>query len=288
MSALHQVHVEVNVIVVDDGSQDGTADALSALDERRMTVIRNESPLGVSAARNLGIAHAATSLVAFLDDDDLWAPTKLAEQVDAMAKAGDAEWSTCGSVRVNAFHKVIGGQHAPPSGPVGPQLLHADVIPGGGSSVLARRQLVEDLGGFDTAFSCIEDWDLWIRMGQVSPVASVDRPLVANVVHSRNFSLDPTPCLAELPLLARKLEERGLVLRPGATHLWIADGYFRSGRRRRGALALARAVRNGQRPPLSLLVLGPSRRLMTLWDQMTLDRMGDEWRAEAEAWLQAS
>ena len=73
-SATCQEGVAIEVIVVDDGSSDGTAAGLAALDDPRVLTVRHDRPRGVSAARNSGIRAARGTWLAFLDDDDLWAP----------------------------------------------------------------------------------------------------------------------------------------------------------------------------------------------------------------------
>ena len=88
---LGQRHVELEVIVVDDGSRDATAEALEALGDPRVTVLRNASSRGVAGARNRGIERAAHPWIAFLDDDDRWSPDKLRVQLDR-AQAEDADF----------------------------------------------------------------------------------------------------------------------------------------------------------------------------------------------------
>src|SRR4051812_36397661 len=80
---LLQRHVAFELIVVDDGSSDGTADALEALGDPRLVVVRNAVNRGVAHARNRGIDQARHPWVAFLDDDDRWSPDKLRMQLDA-------------------------------------------------------------------------------------------------------------------------------------------------------------------------------------------------------------
>src|SRR5947209_3023883 len=80
-TALEQVDVDHEVVVIDEASSDGTADFLAAVHDRRVRVVRHEPAQGLPAARNAGIAVAQGRWVAFLDDDDLWAPDKLASQL---------------------------------------------------------------------------------------------------------------------------------------------------------------------------------------------------------------
>src|SRR4029453_10807567 len=81
-SALSQRAVDFEIVVVDDGSQDDTYETVTRLDEPRVRVVRHESPKGESGARNRGIVDARGDWIAFLDDDDFWAPDKLSCQLE--------------------------------------------------------------------------------------------------------------------------------------------------------------------------------------------------------------
>jgi glycosyltransferase involved in cell wall biosynthesis len=190
-SILGQRDVDVRLVVVDDRSTDGTWDWLSSLGDGRVRTLRSPG-VGGAVARNAGIAVADTEWVAFCDDDDRWAPGKLAAQLDAMAASG-ARWSCTGAITVDADDRVLGHQRLASGGDVLEPLLHADVIPGGGSSVVAERSLVEGTGGFDESLATQHDWELWIRFAQRSPVASVDEPLVAYRVWPGSMSWDVGP-----------------------------------------------------------------------------------------------
>src|SRR5215208_5234996 len=87
-SALRQERVDFEVIVVDDASDDETPALLSALDDHRVRVLRHETLRGLSSSRNHGAEHARAEWLAFLDDDDLWAPDKLFRQVSAAKERG--------------------------------------------------------------------------------------------------------------------------------------------------------------------------------------------------------
>src|SRR5579884_3317957 len=86
--ALGQAGVEHEVVVVDDGSTDETPELLAGIDHPRLVVLRNDVPRGVAAARNRGIARARGRYLAFLDDDDLWAPSKLREELTLAERTG--------------------------------------------------------------------------------------------------------------------------------------------------------------------------------------------------------
>ena len=190
-SVLAQTWSQVECLVVDNGSSDGTAEALRALGDVRLVVLVREQPLGAAKARNVGIAAARTPWVAFLDNDDLWAPTKVEAQLQALGRYPSARWGATGCAYVRADLSIRpGGRLAegplrPPEGELlsSEELLallsHDNVIPGGGSSVLVSTELAQAAGGFHDDVPGCEDWDFWVRLARISPLAYVDRPLAA-------------------------------------------------------------------------------------------------------------
>ena len=187
-----QTYPNVRCVVVDNGSTDGTADAVARVSDPRVTLVRLELNCGAAAARNAGLAAAAgSSWVGFLDDDDLWAPAKVELQLGAVAAAPAARWSATSCVHVGPDLQVrwaarllqrplTGTKQTLVSSTEMLALLKDDQrVPAGGSSVLAARDLVLDVGGFDRDVAGCEDWDLWLRLAQASPLAYVDLPLVA-------------------------------------------------------------------------------------------------------------
>jgi glycosyltransferase involved in cell wall biosynthesis len=161
-------------IVVDDGSTDGTAQAVESLADERIRLLRQPNR-GVAAARNRGLAEARSELIAFLDSDDLWLPRKLEAQLPVMAQG----WALCHTeeiwirkgVRVNPKKK-----HAKSGGWLFERSLELCCI--SPSAALIRRQVLEELGGFDETFPVCEDYDLWLRLTSRYPVAFIPEPLV--------------------------------------------------------------------------------------------------------------
>jgi glycosyltransferase involved in cell wall biosynthesis len=182
-----QRDVDVEVVVVDEGSTDATPGLLASLGDR-VHVVRHDEPKGLPAARNAGLAVAHGKWVGFCDDDDLWAPDKLAAQLDAAVAAG-ASWCAAGSVNVDVDERVIGA-HRPIGGEVHRRLRAGNIVPGGGSGIVAERALLEHVGGFDESLRASEDYDCWIRLAAESPLAAVDRPLLAYRVWQGSMSTD--------------------------------------------------------------------------------------------------
>jgi glycosyltransferase involved in cell wall biosynthesis len=157
-AALLQEGVDREVIVVDDGSTDGTAEGLRSLADPRLRVIRHERPRGVAQARNAGIAAARGEWVSFLDDDDVWSPRKLRAQLDAAADGADFVYSIAAWL-----DDALSFLYCPiPPEPVGlaSRLLRWNVIWGGCSNVMARTALVRRVGSFDERLFQLADWDL--------------------------------------------------------------------------------------------------------------------------------
>ena len=174
-SVLAQKYPAYEVIVVDDGSTDDTAAILAGYGNR-ITILRQENR-GVSAARNRGVRKAGGNLLAFLDSDDLWLPGKLETQAnffqahpEALICQTEETWVRNGR-RVNPKNR-----HKKPSGDIfEPSLELCLVSP---SAVMLRRELFEEMNGFDERLPACEDYDLWLRIGCRYPVHLIDTPLI--------------------------------------------------------------------------------------------------------------
>ncbi|MFN0028454.1 MAG: glycosyltransferase family 2 protein [Acidimicrobiales bacterium] len=183
-TALAQERVSVEVIVVDDGSEDNTANDVRHCEDLDVRLIRHETSRGLPAARNAGIALARAPWVAFLDDDDLWAPDKLVSQLELANQTRDdgstPAWVCSSCVQVDETDRIMGWASAGDREIDAARLLVDGVVPGGGSGVLARVDDLRRAGLFDENARLYEDWDMWIRLSLLSGGApSVDRPLVA-------------------------------------------------------------------------------------------------------------
>jgi len=175
-SVLYQSFTDYEILVVDDGSEDGTHEVLTRF-RSRVEWITHSKNLGVSAARNTGIRESHSPLIAFLDSDDYWLPDKLAAQVsffsehpEAVACQTEEFWVRRG-VRVNPMKK-----HFKPSGEIfEPSLKLCVVSP---SAVVVKRSLLEEVGVFDEDFPVCEDYDLWLRVSWKYPIWLIPESLV--------------------------------------------------------------------------------------------------------------
>ena len=175
-SVLSQTFTDVEIIVVDDGSTDGTKKEVEQFDDL-VTYVAHSSNLGVSAARNTGIKGSGAPLIAFLDSDDHWFPEKLAVQVcffdehpEAVACQTEELWIRNGRC-VNPMKK-----HLKPSGDIfEPSLKLCLVSP---SAVMLKRSLLDEVGLFDENLPVCEDYDLWLRISCRYPIHLIKEALV--------------------------------------------------------------------------------------------------------------
>ncbi|HEX6207477.1 MAG TPA: glycosyltransferase family A protein [Actinomycetota bacterium] len=284
-SILWQRNVELEVIVVEDASTDDTAEMVVGMGDPRITLLRRESPQGPSTARNAGASRASGEWLAFCDDDDLWAPDKLARQVDAATSAGRA-WAYVGSVNVGSGFEVIAGRPPPAPEEAVEALRGYNAVPGGGSNVIVRSAIFKEIGGFDDRFPPCEDWELWIRLARAGPPASEARPLLAYRIHGGNSSLDTERILRATRLIEQVHHthvDRGLL------HRWLAESALRVGRREEALRHMATAAARGE-------VVGVAGDLLTIARRRAARLIGKQpgrssraesaWIAEASGWLQ--
>lgn len=183
-SALGQTCPPAEVVVVDDRSSDGTAEALDALVAagKPVKVVRGHFG-GAAAARNAGWRAATSPWIAFLDADDVWLPEKLEVAARTLAAAPRASWFFSDSEQIphdgSTMDSLFTLYAEVPEGyvgqPVAP-LMQINFI--ATPAAVARRDALEELGGFDETMSHAEDRDLWIRLARRGPGAASPRALI--------------------------------------------------------------------------------------------------------------
>ncbi len=197
-----QTHEALEIIVVDDGSTDSTraiAEQHAAADAR--VRVLHQPNAGVAAARNAGWQDARSPFIAFVDADDLWAPTKIERQLDALHAGGDRVGLVyCWFVRIDHASRIVGLHEGPLwQGDVMQPILMSNFI-GNGSSALMRREALVEAGGFDAglqtkgAHGC-EDYLLYFRVAETWHFALVPDRLVGYRQLPDNMSSDRTRML---------------------------------------------------------------------------------------------
>ncbi len=281
-SALAQRDIDFEVVVVDDASADGSAETVEAFDDPRIRMVRNDVPLGESGARNQGITQARGTWMAFLDDDDVWAPDKLALQVEALRMSGRG-WAYGGHVVIDEALRVLHGSPPPPAEVVAVSLKRHNAVPGSASSVIVASELLDRVGRFDEGLRRTPDWDMWLRLAEVGLPACVRRPLVAICLHSGNVSRDMDELFLELEIISARY---GISVDRAAHHRWAAWYALLDGRRADALRSYGHAVMTGDvrslaRGVIALLAPGYATRRTR---QGGTDH-ANQWIAEARTWL---
>ena len=246
-SALAQTLLPAEVVVVDDGSSDGTSEALALryANQPRVRVVRGRFG-SAGAARNAGWRSATRPWIAFLDADDVWFPEKVATAAATLAAFPAAGWFfSDGTFRPmegeewRSWLAAYADLREPYVGCPVAQLLEVNFVLT--SSVVVRRDLLEAVGGFDQGMSHAEDIDLWIRLARRIPAAAAARPLVRYQHREGGLSrqierrlqgdLELFGRLARDPELAPALRRRAR-RREALVHFKLAFGALRAGDRR--------------------------------------------------------
>jgi glycosyltransferase involved in cell wall biosynthesis len=174
-SVLAQTLAPSEIVVVDDGSTDNTPEIATRFGNKIKYIY--SPPRGVSHARNLGWRSAGSPWIAFLDSDDLWLPRKLERQLQCLAQDPGAAACYTDEIWIRNGKRVNPCKHhAKYSGWIFPHCLPRCII--SPSSVLVRREILEELGGFDEEMEVCEDYDLWLRLTARYQVVYLEEKLI--------------------------------------------------------------------------------------------------------------
>lgn len=176
-SVLRQTYQEFELIVVDDASTDETEELVDSYRDGRVTYVRHDVNRGAPAARNTGFQNASGELVAYIDSDDEWLPSKLEKQVAEFER-----WGPDVGLVYTGFYMVHGhvtevGKKPTKSGDIFRDMLAFDQV-GPTSTVMVRSECLRTCGGFDESLPARQDYDLWLRLTKSYDVAYVQEPLV--------------------------------------------------------------------------------------------------------------
>jgi len=195
-SVLAQAGDGVEIIVVDDGSPDRSAEVVTAIGDARVRLVRHEKNRGIAAARNTGLAQARTEFVAFLDQDDLWLPGFVDAALGALCKAGAEKCvlAFCDEIARNArggerrVRVPLPAQRVldAPRSLLGALLRERFVVLG--ASVIRRAVLVE-IGGFDERIrGGSDDFDVVVRLAERGGFVHIDGAHFVRRLHGQNYT----------------------------------------------------------------------------------------------------
>ncbi len=208
-SVLNQTFQSLELIIVNDGSNDETLKVISIIKDPRIKVFSYPNA-GLSATRNRGLAHATGEYISFIDADDLWTPDKLEAQLKVLQENPQAAVAYSWTDWIDEFGQFLRrGTSMSVNGDVYAKILLIDFI-ASGSNTLIRRQALTEVGGFDESLTHSEDWDLWMRLAKRYHFAAVSSPQILYRKSSNSWSCN----IAQMEEAGLQIIERAFTQAP--------------------------------------------------------------------------
>lgn len=176
-----QTYRNMEIIIVDDCSTDNTPLVVKEMNDTRITYIQHEKNKGGAEARNTGIRHATGKYISFLDSDDQWLPEKLSLQMQVFQNNPEAGVVYTG-VKVVDNERMIREIIPENKGDILKFLIKSNCIDTT-SSVMVKKDLLDRIGGFDPDIPSCQDWDLYLRLAQITEFDFVRESLVLFYQH---------------------------------------------------------------------------------------------------------
>lgn len=200
-SALGQTYKDIEIIVVDDGSTDRTAEIVRSFQDPKIRYLRQENKFQ-GAARNYGIKESRGEYITFLDADDMYLPEKVERQVKFLQEHPEYDAAYCNAVHFysrnpDKFYRKKGSF---PSGDIFSELLHSSLI--NPNCAIIRRGVLEKVGGFSEVRYWPEEWDLWLRIARAGyKFGYMDEDLVkVEIREGSNTTMEIQPILKKYTL----------------------------------------------------------------------------------------
>lgn len=212
-SVLLQSFEDLEIIVINDGSTDKTAEMLADFPNPTIKVYSFPNA-GPSVSRNRGFRLSTGKYIAYLDADDLWAKDKLKEQFQALQQYPGADVAYSWTLAIDESGQFVrrGGKHQAEGNVLG-HLLLTNIMEHG-SNPLIRRQAVAEVGGFDETLRTAEDWDFYLRLAARFEFVVVKKPLIYYRQSPHSFSADVTQLEKDaIAVLEKAFEEAPISLR---------------------------------------------------------------------------
>lgn len=273
-SVLAQTEPRWRMVVVDDGSSDGSADVVSEYEDRRITLVALERNVGQTAALNLGLERVETPWVARLDQDDEAVPERLERQLRYVEANPDTVLLGSWAEFIDDLGRPVGRWRPATSPERVRRNMYVASFPLVHSSVLYRTDAARSLGGYPTDYVYAQDAALWMAMAAAGPVAIVPEPLVRLRHHQHQTSRAPAASLVQLGEALRLIEAlpADLARDPAMVRAWQVRRLRLTARRavvavragehrlaRRGALDAIRLLLADPLAPLRIAALARSR-----------------------------
>lgn len=228
-SVLASVGVAVQLVIVLDGPVEGDMPAWS--DDERVLVLRHTDNRGPSAAMMSALRAASSVLIARLDSDDVCHPERLAMQSAYLDAHPETVAVGARTARIGADGLAVGRVKLPFGNDIRRNLLLSNVLPH--STLMFRREVGEQAGGYNLALRQMEDYDFILRLAWSGPIAQLEETLVDYRVHSGQASRGAKPFGRHIRIVLRGRRKLGVVLKISAVIIelnnviWVAAQYAR-------------------------------------------------------------
>jgi len=186
-SILHQTFTDFELIIIDDGSTDETWTILNNFNDPRLRLVQNEKNIGVSKSANKGLALAQGMYIARMDADDISLPERLSRQVDFLETHPEIGVLGTGFKVIDGYGR-FSDTHLPPAQDAILRWYLCFFCPIAHSTVMMRRQTVEQVGGYSSEIVLAEDYDLWQRLSSTTRLSNLQDVLVFYRIHDENAS----------------------------------------------------------------------------------------------------
>jgi glycosyltransferase involved in cell wall biosynthesis len=235
-SVLSQTYKNIEIIVVDDGSEDNSKEILKNYGNQIKVVFQKNA--GVSAARNNGVKESKGDYLAFLDSDDIWLPEKIEKQVEVFQKKTNLGIVHVGVKEIDGEGNAIETKLDGLSGWHSHELLlfSRSVVLGGGSGFMVSRKVFDEVEGFDLRLLTSADWDLFYRISCHYQIEFVSEVLMKYRIHISNMHgniarMEREMLLAFEKAFSEKSEKVQKIKRDAYSNLYkvLAGSYFHVG-----------------------------------------------------------
>ena len=208
-SVQKQTFSDLEIIVVNDGSQDNTLAVLGAIADPRLTVIQG-AHAGANAARNRGLEASSGQYVSFLDADDLWTPNKLEAQLQALRSHPHAAVAYSWTDRIDEQGNYLRrGGYLSVNGNVLAEMMIANFVENGSNPLILRQAAIE-VNGFDESLIACQDWDMWLRLAARYQFAAVSEVQILYRLSTHSISAN----VFALEACCRKVIDRAFAQAP--------------------------------------------------------------------------
>ena len=210
-SVLQQTYTSFELILVDDGSTDGTQELIAGFSDPRIRYFKTSLNQGAAAARNYGIRQVQSRYLAFQDSDDKWHPDKLEKQMKALDEAGEKAGFCYHEISYDMGENksyILPARELEPekkTGNIYKQLLWDNLVDC--PSILVKMNCIQKVGAFDEQLKALEDYDLALRLARSYEAVFVDEVLLDSAYTPSGVSLQATNYLTASCLLVQKYKQ---------------------------------------------------------------------------------